>query len=284
MQYSNEGLTFDVATGGPENGTPVVLLHGFPQDASSWDRVVPLLHEAGCRTYAPDQRGYSPGARPPAVEDYAISHLVGDVVALLDAAGIQRVHLVGHDWGAGVAWAVATAVPARVASLTVLSTPHPAALAWAFTHTKQAFMSWYMGTFSLPVVPERIMSTRYRKIFTGSGMTPADADRYAQRFATPEALRGPMNWYRASGLFQQAARGLVSKLRRAPHQPAPRVTVPTTYLWGTHDVALGRAAAERTARYVTGPYAFVELDASHWLPEERPDDVAREILSRIASV
>lgn len=284
MQYSNEGLTFDVATGGPENGTPVVLLHGFPQDASSWDRVVPLLHEAGCRTYAPDQRGYSPGARPPAVEDYAISHLVGDVVALLDAAGIQRVYLVGHDWGAGVAWAVATAVPARVASLTVLSTPHPAALAWAFTHTKQAFMSWYMGTFSLPVLPERIMSTRYRKIFTGSGMAPADADRYARRFATPEALRGPVNWYRASGLFQQAARGLVSTLRRAPHQPAPRVTVPTTYLWGTHDVALGRAAAERTARYLTGPYTFVELDASHWLPEERPDDVAREVLARIASV
>ena len=282
MQYGNEGLTFDVAVGGPQDGRPVVLLHGFPQDSSSWDRVVEHLHEAGCRTYRPDQRGYSPGARPEAVDDYRMSHLVGDVVALLDAAGIDRVHLVGHDWGGGVAWAVAGEVPARVATLTVLSTPHPAALSWAFAHAGQARKSWYMGVFQIPAVPELFVSSRFRKLFVGSGMSPEDAERYARRFSTRASLRGPINWYRASGLVEGFVAALKAGVTRAP-QPSgpPPVTVPTTYIWGSHDVALGREAAERTSRYVTGPYSFVELDASHWLPEERPADVARLILARM---
>lgn len=282
MQYGNEGLTFDVAVGGPEDGRPVVLLHGFPQDSSSWDRVVEYLHDAGCRTFRPDQRGYSPGACPEPVAAYSISHLVGDVVALVDAIGVDRVNLVGHDWGAGVAWAVAGALPHRVATLTVLSTPHPAALAWAFTHTRQALMSWYMAAFSLPALPELYMSARYRQTFTRSGMAPEDADRYARRFSTPASLRGPVNWYRAGGLVQGVLGRLKASVTHSPGPPTPpKVTVPTTYVWGTHDVALGRSAAERTSRYVTGPYAFVELDASHWLPEERPEDVARQILARM---
>ena len=282
MQYGNEGLTFDVAVGGPGGGRPVVLLHGFPQDSSSWDRVVGILHDAGCRTYRLDQRGYSPGASPTSVDAYGISHLVGDVVALLDAIGVDRVHLVGHDWGAGVAWEIAGALPQRVATLTVLSTPHPAALAWAFTHTRQAFMSWYMAVFSLPAVPELFLAGRYRQTFTGSGMAPEDADRYARRFSTRASLRGPVNWYRAGGLVQGVLGRLKAALTRGPLPPMPpKVTVPTTYVWGTHDVALGRVAAERTSRYVTGPYAFVELDASHWLPDERPEDVARLILARM---
>jgi pimeloyl-ACP methyl ester carboxylesterase len=285
VQYGNEGLTFDVAVGGPEGGRPVVLLHGFPQDSSSWDRVVPFLHEAGCRTYRPDQRGYSPGASPEPVPAYEMSHLVGDVVALLDAAGIDRVHLVGHDWGGGVAWAVAGASPGRVATLTVLSTPHPAALAWAFQHTRQLFMSWYMGMFQVPAIPELFLSARFRQTFAGSGMSPADAARYARRFSTRASLRGPVNWYRASGLVQGFVAAFTTAVTRG-HRPPPaaKVTVPTTYVWGTHDVALGRAAAERTARYVAAPYAFVELDASHWLPEERPEDVAREILARMDAI
>ncbi len=281
MRYGNEGLTFDVAVGGPEDGRPVVLLHGFPQDSSSWDRVVGFLHEAGCRTYRPDQRGYSPGAHPRPVAAYAMSHLVGDVVALLDAAGIDRAHVVGHDWGGGVAWAMAAGVPDRVASLTVLSTPHPAALSWAFEHTRQLFTSWYMGMFQIPAIPELLLSARFRQTFAGSGMAREDADRYARRFATRESLRGPVNWYRASGLVQGFADAIATAVTRRPRTPAARIGVPTTYIWGNHDAALGRAAAERTARYVTGPYAFVELDASHWLPEERPDDVAREILARM---
>jgi pimeloyl-ACP methyl ester carboxylesterase len=285
MQYGNEGLTFDVAVGGPEDGRPVVLLHGFPQDASSWDRVVGHLHESGCRTYRPDQRGYSPGARPEAVDAYRMSHLVGDVVALLDAAGIDRVHLVGHDWGGGVAWAVAGAVPARVATLTVLSTPHPAALAWAFEHTRQLFMSWYMGMFQVPAIPELLLSARFRQTFAGSGMSPQDADRYARRFSTRASLRGPVNWYRASGLVQGFVDAVKAGVTRRPRPATPaKITVPTTYVWGTHDVALGRPAAERTARYVAGPYAFEELDASHWLPEERPEDIARLILARMDAV
>lgn len=114
--FSRAGLTFDVQDGGPRDGAVVVLLHGFPQDSSSWELVAPRLHDAGLRTLAPDQRGYSPGASPREVSAYRGPELVADVLALMDAAGAERVHLVGHDWGGAVAWLVAQRAPHRLAS------------------------------------------------------------------------------------------------------------------------------------------------------------------------
>src|SRR3954466_9146456 len=127
-QFTSEGLTFDVADAGPVDGEAVVALHGFPQTSAAWAAVTPLLTDAGYRVLAPDQRGYSPGARPHEISAYTMSHLCGDVVALADAAGVQRVHLLGHDWGAAVGWALAATRPERVQTLTAVSVPHPAAL------------------------------------------------------------------------------------------------------------------------------------------------------------
>src|SRR3954467_7630213 len=121
-------MVFDVQDGGPPDGEPVVLLHGFPQDRTAFDRMAPALHTAGLRTLAPDQRGYSPGARPVGRSHYRVREAVGDVLAMLDAAGSERAHVVGHDWGGAVAWAMAAWHPDRVRMLTALSTPHPAAL------------------------------------------------------------------------------------------------------------------------------------------------------------
>jgi len=281
VQYGNEGLTFDVQLGGPENGTPVVLLHGFPQDASSWDAVCPALHAAGCRTYRPDQRGYSPGARPRPVSAYRMPHLVGDVVALLDAAGIDKVHLVGHDWGGGVAWAVAGFHPERVASLTVCSTPHPSALTWAYLHTSQGLASWYMVAFAIPFLPELLMGGRLDRSFVTVQLPREAAARYARRFPTRESFRGPLNWYRAEGLVPGVGRMLRARLGGAPLPTIPPSPVRTTYVWGFQDVALKRPAAERTSRYVTGPYRFVELDAGHWLPELNPAQVAEAVLDTV---
>lgn len=263
------GLVFDVTDGGPTDGTPVVLLHGFPADRSSWEAVSERLHAAGMRTYAPDQRGYSPGATPPDTADYRQEHLVGDVIALIDATGHDQVHLVGHDWGGAIAWLTAANHPERVASLTVLSTPHPAALARAFRTLGQLRRSWYMALFQLPVLPERAFSAGFRSLMVKSGLPIEDAERYAARRATPAGLRGPINWYRA---------------RQSSNVRAHRVTVPTTYVWGSRDAALGRHAAELTREHVTGPYEFVELNASHWLPEKRPDECAAAIVRRIGSV
>lgn len=263
------GLSFDITDSGPIDGIPAILLHGFPTDRTSWERVAPLLHAAGLRTLAPDQRGYSPGARPAGVAAYRLEHLVGDVIALADATGQERVHLVGHDWGGAVAWLTAGNHAGRVASVTVLSTPHPAALsrAWrAWRTPSQLRKSWYMAAFQVPVLPERILAARFRSAMRRSGLPSDDVERYAAHLATRDAIGPPINWYRAA---------------RSSHVRAHRVTVPATLLWGSRDFALGRRAAELTAQHVTGPYEFVEVDAGHWLPETRPEECAAAIIHRV---
>lgn len=284
--FSRAGLTFDVTDSGPPEGEVVILLHGFPQDRSAWSQVASLLHDSGLRTLAPDQRGYSPLASPQGRSTYVMRELVADVLALADAAGATRFHVVGHDWGGAVAWAVAGAAPDRVASATVLSTPHPAAMTWAFTHGDQAKRSWYMVTFQVPRLPERRLHRGLRSLYLRTGLDPAQAEQYVARFPTPESLTAPMNWYRAMPASVSIRRALRSRLKKKP-SATPRkprkIAVPTTYVWGSRDFALGRAAAERTAEFVSGDYRFVELNAGHWLPEVEPDRVAEEISARVRS-
>lgn len=257
-----------------------MLLHGWPQDRRAWDRVTPLLVARGLRVLALDQRGYSPGARPPGTAAYRMRELVADVAALLDEAGAARAHLVGHDWGGAVAWAFAERHPERLDSLTVLSTPHHRALAWAFRHGDQARRSWYMAAFQVPAVPEAVLRRTLPHVLRRSGLPERDAERYAARFRQPGAARAELAWYRA---LRNPLRGKGS-VHSGPDGPRRRITVPTTYVWGRQDPALGRAAAERTARWVASDYRFVELDAGHWLPETRPDDVAAAVLSRAGGV
>ena len=140
--FERDGLVFDVRDGGPRDGEVVVLLHGFPQDSTAWSQVEPILHAAGLRTLAPDQRGYSPGARPGGVAAYRLKEVSADIVALLDAAGVERAHVAGHDWGGAVVWDVTQRHPGRFRDAVVVSTPHPSALAWSFTHSLQAARSW----------------------------------------------------------------------------------------------------------------------------------------------
>ncbi|HEX5428925.1 MAG TPA: alpha/beta fold hydrolase [Pedococcus sp.] len=280
-QFSRQGLVFDLVDSGPaEAEAVVVLLHGWPQDHTAWDRVTPLLVAGGLRVLALDQRGYSPGARPPGTAAYRMRELVADVAALLDEAGAARAHLVGHDWGGAVAWAFAERHPERLDSLTVLSTPHHRALAWAFRHGDQARRSWYMAAFQVPAVPEAVLRRTLPHVLRRSGLPEPDAERYAARFRQPGAARAQLAWYRA---LRNPLRGNGSTDRGSNGKPR-RITVPTTYVWGRHDPVLGRAAAERTGRYVVSDYQFVELDAGHWLPETRPDDVATAVLSRAGGV
>ncbi len=267
--FSRQGLTFEVTDSGPLDGEPVVLLHGFPADRSGWRHVEPILHAAGLRTYAPDQRGYSPHASPRLRTAYRFDDLVDDVLALVDATGHDRVHLVGHDWGGGLAWLVGGHHPDRIATLTVLSTPHLTAFGRALLTLDQARRSWYMAAFQVPFLPERVLAATLRTMLRGSGLPAQDTERYAAHLASADALSGPLNWYRGAPLSQLRPRD---------------VDVPTTYVWGSKDFALGRRAAELTAEHVTGPYEFIELEAGHWLPEKRPEECATAIISRAASV
>ncbi|MEO5747843.1 MAG: alpha/beta hydrolase [Humibacillus sp.] len=264
--FTREGLTFTVDDHGPRDAPAVLLLHGFPTDRTSWRGVSPLLHESGLRTLAPDQRGYAEGARPPGVAAYRLEELVADALALLDCAGVASAHVVGHDWGGAVAWLLAGNHPDRVTSLTVLSTPHPAALSRAWKSDRdQRRRSWYVAAFQVPWLPERVFARRFTRVLVRTGMPVADAGRYAARLARPGALRGPIGWYRAT---------------RGSTLGAHRVSVPTTLVWGSRDSFLGRRAAELTAEHVTGDYDFVELADNHWLPERRPSECAGAIIAR----
>lgn len=258
---------------GPAAGEVVICLHGFPETSASWAGVVPGLAEAGYRVLAPDQRGYSPAARPAGRGAYVMRELVDDVLALAGQAGADRFHVVGHDWGGAVAWALAADHPDRLRTLTVLSTPHPEAMLRSFTRSPQALRSWYMAFFQLPVLPERVILSgdTFRRMLGRTGLQGPIVDTYLRRMREPGALTGALNWYRALPL----------QLRE--RRTGPPVTVPTLYVWSTGDTALGRSAAELTARYVSGPYRFEILDGvSHWIPEEVPDQVVALLLDHFA--
>jgi pimeloyl-ACP methyl ester carboxylesterase len=267
-RFHRGGLAFDVTDAGPPDADDVVvLLHGFPTDRSSWDRVSARLNDAGLRTVAPDQRGYCATARPAERAAYRLDELVADVIALVDATGRDRVHLVGHDFGGALAWLVAGNHPDRIATVTAVSTPHPAALARAWRGgADQRRRSWYIAAFQVPGLPERALAARFARILGRYGLPPEDSRRYAARLGHRDALAGPVNWYRAV---------------RSSTVRAHRVRVPATLVWGRQDPFLGRRAAELTREHVTGDYTFVELDAGHWLPETRDEEVARAILHRV---
>lgn len=274
--FTRDSLSFDVRDGGPPDGQAVVLLHGFPETSASWDAVTPALQQRGFRTLAPDQRGYSPRARPKGRRSYAITELVADVAALADAAGVERFHLVGHDWGGIVAWYFASTHPERLLTVTSLSTPHPLAFQGSLLHSRQLLMSYYMLVFQLPVLPERSMLARnakgLRQALVKSGLHEEAISRYLETLRQPGALTAALNYYRAVPLAGRAA------IRCGD------IAVPAMYVWSTEDTALSRRAAELTARHVTGPYRFEILEGvSHWIPEEEPAEVTRLLLSHFES-
>jgi pimeloyl-ACP methyl ester carboxylesterase len=269
--FSRGGLVFDVRDSGPRDGEPVVLLHGFPQDSSAFDRMAPALHTAGLRTLAPDQRGYSPGARPAGRSAYRLRESVDDVLALLQSAGLESAHVVGHDWGGIVGWALAAWHPWRVRTLTALSVPHPVAMTQSLGHSDQALRSSYVGLFQLPVVPEALLlagrGAVLRRMLRSGGLPAGLADRYTDRMRQPGALTAALNWYRAVPLSGS---------------PVGTVRVPTLHVWGDRDTFLGRTAIEETAALVDAPYALEVLEGvPHWIPELAADRTAELVTAHV---
>jgi pimeloyl-ACP methyl ester carboxylesterase len=268
--FTHDGLTFDVDDRG--EGEAVVLLHGFPQTRTAWAEVTPPLVDAGYRVLAPDQRGYSPGARPQGVRAYTSEHLVGDVLALADAAGVDRFHDVGHDWGGVVAWALGADHPDRLLSLISLTTPHPAAMQRAMLGSRQALQSAYIPFFMTPRLPEAFFRSgwggqRTRKALVHAGLPPDHAEA-ALALLRSDAAGPILNWYRA--------------IPFSGRRPGP-VTVPTSYVWASGDVALGRRAADLTVQHVAGPYRYEVLDGeSHFLLQTAPQRTAELLLEHLA--
>ena len=269
--------TFDALADGPDDAELVLLLHGFPQTSASWREQIEALAAAGHRAVAPDQRGYSPNARPTDVAAYAMPELVGDVLELADALGAERFHLVGQDWGGAVAWQVAGRHRERLRSLTVLSTPHPEALRRAYRGDlggDQAERSGYMTFFRQPDSQDRMLENDaavLRLLFSGSGMPEGREQPYLDALGTPEALGAALNWYRAASTADIEGLG--------------PITIPTLYVWSTGDVALGREAAEATAGCVDGPYRFEVLEGvGHWIAEQVPDRLNELLVDHLSSV
>jgi pimeloyl-ACP methyl ester carboxylesterase len=264
-------LSFSGIGSGAASAPLVLLLHGWPQFADSWSGFAPVLAAAGFRAVALDQRGYARDARPAEIPDYGIDRLIGDALGFADALGVARFHLVAHDWGAIVGWGLAAAHPDRLLSFTSLATPHPAALAEArASDPDQQARSAYIGLFRQPGhAAERVLlengAARLRAVYGGK-LPAAAIESNVERLAEPGALTATLNWYRALDWTVP---------------PGP-VSVPTLYLWGTEDLALGAKAAHGTGAYVRGPYRFEALEgASHWILDDRPREVAASVLAHV---
>ena len=273
------GMTFRCREAGSA-GEPVVLLHGFPETSIMWAGLMQQLADAGYRCLAPDQRGYSPGARPADVESYNYDALASDVFALADAAGFDRFHLVGHDWGALVGWAVlGSGGSERVASWTAMSVPH--ALAFARAVRDDPEEQPYRGIlgFLLAEGQAEAWATRdgeggLRSMYANaSPASQEEIEDYIAVLSAPGAMTAAASWYRAS-------RGHARSLEDADAPFGP-VATPALLLWGKNDPYIRRMSVDLAPEYMTGPYRVVELDAGHWLAQELPERVAGEVLAHV---
>ena len=272
MEIKARGLTFDVFEGGPADGEPVLLLHGFPQDHREFDLLTPRLHAAGLRTYALDQRGYSPGARPAEVSAYKLDEAVADAIAVLDALGVESAHVIGHDWGANVGWLLAAGHPDRVRTLTAVSVPHPRALGLALrVRPSQRARLSYFALFRSPIA-ERVLLARDAAALRWM-MAPLGerAALYVEAMRELGRLTGGLNWYRAISADQVRHTAVVR--------------VPTTYVWSDRDGVVSLTAALRTRDWVEADYQLVAMRGiSHWVPEQAAGALADAALERIGRV
>ena len=262
------GLDFNLAEAG--DGPPVLLLHGFPDSWYLWRHQIPALVGAGHRVIAPDLRGFGKTDKPAEVADYRMRTLVADVVGLLDALGIDRAAVVGHDWGASLAWAVAMFAPDRVARLAAVSVGHP--LAYADAGLLQWRASWYMLWFLFPGVAEQTLPARdwaFFRRWAWNGAAPGqdpDADRQIADLSRPGALTAGLNWYRAN------IRPATFVTSDVDERALPSVSCPTMGVWSSDDFALTEQQMTGSERYVTGPWRYERLDGvDHWVPVHAPE-------------
>lgn len=268
-KFHNDGLSFDVIDSGPIEGDIILLLHGWPLNMHCWDKVREKLNAQGLRTLAPNQRGYSSSARPKGRFAYRMGKLVGDIRTLIKQLGDSPVHLVGHDWGATVAWSLASQHPELVRSFTSLSVPHSGAFLRSMLSSDQLLRIYYMGLFQFPLLPEwgmKLWPRAIKAMLVNNGLGSDEAERVYRELVDSKAITGSLNWYRAMPFTDP--RSLWSK-----------VAVPTQHLWGDKDTALSRRSAELAGHFVSARYQLRVLSGgTHWLPLQQPQQIADAIL------
>ena len=263
------GIRLHVVQAGLKSGIPVVLLHGFPEFWYAWRKQIPALVEAGCRVILPDQRGYNLSDKPKDVKSYLVDELVKDALGLMDALGYEKVNLVGHDWGGGVAWELANAFPERVHRLGILNAPHPAVMARFLTRDlEQIRRSWYIVFFQFPWIPEtslragnwRGAERALRATSNINSFTNADILKYKEAWSQPGAMTAMLNAYRAAARY-----------RWKPNEG--QVKVPTLMMWGMKDFALSHRQARPSMDYVKDGNLILFPEATHWVHLDAAEEV-----------
>jgi pimeloyl-ACP methyl ester carboxylesterase len=258
-RLAGDGVTLAVRDEG--EGPPVLLLHGFPDSSHLWRHQIPALTAPGLRAIAPDLRGFGESDRPEEVEEYAIARSVADLVTLMDGLGIERAHVVGHDFGAGVAWALAMFLPERVDRLAVLSVGHPSARDRSIEQREKA---WYQLLALFTGTAEELLRRDDWKLFRELLREDGDVERYIADLSRPGALTAGLNWYRAN----------LDPSRELAPRAFPSVAAPTLGLWSSGDNYLTEAFVLGSADHVTGPWRYERIEgASHWMQLDAPDRV-----------
>lgn len=276
LRIQANGFEFRARVAGNEPDRPtVILLHGFPATSAMWKPLISALAHSGYRVVAFDQRGYSPGARPADSAEYVLPNLVNDVLAIADAVGAAQFHLVGHDWGAAVGWTTVLEHPDRVLSWTGLSIAHPQAFSDALQNDPdQQARSSYFALFNTPIVPEVLLTFNGLALLNAAytGMDKDNIAEYLAVFSEPRALSSALNWYRQMGNLTDSI------------AVAFETSVPTLFVWGSNDAAVGRAAVLDQAQYMKGPYKVVETDGEHWLMTTHADQIIPQVLEHIGGL
>lgn len=267
---STNGINVHAVSAGPESGRLLIFLHGFPEFWYGWRKQIDFFANLGYRVLAPDQRGYNLSDKPKGLSAYHLDELAKDIVGLIDAAGREQALIVGHDWGAAVAWWLGIKHAARVEKLAVLNAPHPKILRqYLFNNAAQRRNSWYMFFFQLPRLPEwrfakdnwAIGARALTKTSRPGTFGEADLAQYRAAWSQPGAATGMINWYRAA-------------LRRQPRLSGhAAIRVPALLLWGARDRFLGREMAQPSiALCEQGRLVMIE-EASHWVQHEEAEKV-----------
>lgn len=274
-EIAANGLTFRAREHGA--GTPVLLLHGFPETSRMWEPLMERLAAEGFHCLAPDQRGYSPGARPESADNYTYDHLTADTLAFIEAMGWQRAHLIGHDWGAIVGWATVDSAPDRIMSWTPLSVPHLKGFGGAIRgenedqRRKSSYILFFLqvGTAEAALSANDYAALRalYQKTHS-----PDAVQEYIDVLSQDGALTAALNYYRGTAGIQRE--------RGVGREFAP-VSVPTLHIWGKSDPAIGRDATIACREFMTGPYELMELDCGHWIVQEALDQIAGPIIDHL---
>jgi epoxide hydrolase 4 len=273
-------INLHVMTDGPENGTAVILLHGFPEFHYGWRKQIPVLARAGFRVIVPDQRGYHLSDKPKGISAYDIDILTKDIIGLFDHFALEKAFLVGHDWGAAVAWNLAINYPERLMKLVILNVPHPDVMSDFLLHNaEQRRKSWYVFFFQIPILVEWILRRndfyQLARMLSSSGhkstFTSQDLAEYKNAWSQPEALTAMLNWYRAA-----VRRGWRHTFKKKT--TARRVSVPTLMLWGKQDVALSHEMVEPSIALCDDGRAILFEKATHWVQHDESDAINKNLI------